>query len=323
METACRKPAFCPRLKLNIEKSKKTSPKNPFLLVSQFALTERSERTVHLPDISRLRRSEPVLRNMLVHTRTCQKNQVSYEVQNSLQKFNSNRQKDDSEGHNWKKKAPMPIDTSDEAPGKQGENTVKSIESSKARSSHEPRGLADMFQQIKCANLLMQRLASMRRHAGDSENRFSPHASTPRKSPLRRSFRNTPKSAVTRIPATPTNPQAMAPAPQPDEGADAGDRRSARARRAKAPEPPPPACTKLRYLPGCGRVLVVHKAAASPLRQRFVASPGGGGDGGGGGGGAATVLKVLRPANAGGGPGMRRLRRSEPTFPSAQAPAGP
>ena len=36
----------------------------------------------------------------------------------------------------------------------------------------------------------------------------------------------------------------------------------------------PEAVSRLRYLPGCGRVLVIQKPRASPLRQRFATSPG-------------------------------------------------
>jgi hypothetical protein len=259
------KGTMCPKLRLTaIQSGKKRVEENPFLVVSQYALTDRSETTSNFPDINRMRRSEPAFSKKTVRLDA---------TRLSLDQSAANRLKGDSSvRHQWQKKAPKPIDTSDgraqAARGRDNEGPKKDEE-----AAPKCGGLMDVFQQIKCTNLLIQRLNSIRRKSG--EFGISPQSPSSRKSPLRQSALNTPKPRSTKPQSSPspTKPTAADEPLLPSLGS--AKRRAAMARPvpsaiAVAPE----AVSRLRYLPGCGRVLVIQKPRASPLRQRFATSPG-------------------------------------------------
>jgi hypothetical protein len=322
-------------------------PENPFLLVTHCAMTQRSERT-ELPEIKGVRRSEPnVSMKPLVKTVNGKSKSKEKLARNFTDESSSDAR------NRWRDKAPLPIDTTNRKKvpvENQGINRrfdcnlnhecqlSKSNTVPSAQDATSTQGLADMLQQIKCANLLMKRLAMMRRRP--SEKGISPHSAGSRKSPLRGSFRNSPKSARSIPPPPPLAQPTPVVLPESPE-ADTIEADAAPAARRPAPAE---AAQVQRYLPGCGRVLLpTRRPARSPLRHKVSAGalPASAADrksparrsGPAAGAEASSaaaacgppVAKVLRPPSAGKGgcAGPRRLRIRPVSDPAALPSAAP
>ena len=285
---------ICPKLKLSsFQNQKQQFAEHPFLLVSQYALTDRSDTSANFPDISRMRRSEPTLNRTELSKSRSEPNAAQRINKSNVTRYSLEHSEERMQGgdttcrHEWKMKAPKPIDTSDNTTKDKGK-TVES-DGSNIRPSEDQTskcgGLMDIFQQIKCTDLLMQRLASIRRHS--CESGISPHSSKSRKSPLRQSFPDTTSKQQ------PTNTSSMTPKFSDDASlfpklGSAKNRPTNLAPKVAAPSAPA-GISRLRYLPGCGRVLVVQKPRASPLRQHF-------------GGGALASSPGISPFKSSGSP---------------------